>query len=81
VAYPVKTGDVVRLTCRWHALRAGGQKMTVTRVGDDEAGILTVWCTWFVGNEHKSTSFPAGALKIAERPSGNRMATSTDFDF
>jgi uncharacterized protein YodC (DUF2158 family) len=73
MAYPFKIGDVVRL-------KGGGEKMTVTRVETDGAGDLTISCRWFVGTECKSFSFPADALMVAERPTGNRMATDVDFD-
>jgi uncharacterized protein YodC (DUF2158 family) len=51
-------GDVVRL-------KSGGPKMTVTSVGPDGHGKLTVWCVWFPENSAKPEhgAFPAEAVE------------------
>jgi uncharacterized protein YodC (DUF2158 family) len=48
----LRVGDVVQL-------KSGGPKMTVASTKSNAAGIL---CTWFDGNEVKSSRFPAEAL-------------------
>ena len=77
MAVHVKVGDAVHL-------KGGSPRMTVTQVETDAGGFPTVRCSWFVGNEAKSESFPADALKIAEPIAGGgggRVATGIDFDF
>jgi uncharacterized protein YodC (DUF2158 family) len=49
-------GDVVEL-------KSGSPKMTVTYFGPDQMDTLTVWVTWFSGNEVKTGSFPADAVR------------------
>ncbi len=48
----LKVGDVVQL-------KSGGPKMTIASTKSNAAGVL---CTWFDGNEVKSSRFPADAL-------------------
>ena len=55
-------GDVV-------SLKSGGPKMTVTSVGEDTYGTMSVFVTWFDKNNQRSQdSFPIDAVDYA--PSG-----------
>jgi uncharacterized protein YodC (DUF2158 family) len=53
-----KVGDVVQL-------KSCGPKMTVTAVGEDGFGVLTIWCAWFVGAKQQDSTFVPGALAHA----------------
>ena len=53
---PFSVGDVVRL-------KSGGPAMTVTDIGDDSFGTMTVWCAWFEGVKGHSGTFPALAVE------------------
>jgi uncharacterized protein YodC (DUF2158 family) len=52
-----KVGDVVQL-------KSGGPKMTVSELESDNR----VFCIWFSGNDRKSDTFIAQALKLYEKP-------------
>tara|TARA_R110002074_G_scaffold54006_5_gene134916 strand:- start:5321 stop:5494 length:174 start_codon:yes stop_codon:yes gene_type:complete len=52
----IQKGDVVKL-------KSGGPEMTVTKVGNDMFGVMTVWCSWFNKTDAKEGTFPIEALE------------------
>lgn len=52
----IQKGDVVRL-------KSGGPTMTVTGVGEDMYGVVTVWCSWFDKSDAKEGTFPIEAVE------------------
>jgi uncharacterized protein YodC (DUF2158 family) len=63
VSDSIQVGDVVRL-------KSGSPNMTVTSVGEDLGGTMTVWCAWFDQKAaQQSGAFPLLAVEKAERDS------------
>ncbi len=58
MAQSFKVGDIVQL-------RSGGPLMTVTQIGEDMGGVMTVWCVWFSGQIRSEGSFPMEALALS----------------
>jgi uncharacterized protein YodC (DUF2158 family) len=61
MAEQFKVGDVVKL-------KSGGPKMTVTQIGEDMSGTMTIWCVWFDGTARIEGTFPFGTVELV--PSG-----------
>lgn len=54
----IKIGDAVRR-------KAGGPKMTVIDVEEEDSGQLTVYCVWFdEKNNEKKGQYPARTLEL-----------------
>lgn len=52
----IAKGDVVQL-------KSGGPKMTVTQVGKDALGVMSVSCAWFDKTEAKRATFPIESVQ------------------
>jgi uncharacterized protein YodC (DUF2158 family) len=75
MAHDFKVGDAV------HLKATSSPRMTVVKVKKNADGVLTASCTWFVGTEAQSASYPADALRVViPVESGVKVAKDVDFD-